>query len=248
MTRGASQWRGANGLKILGIDSTARVASACICDGDRIVAETTVDAGLTHSQTLLKMVDGLFGLTGLGMQDIEACAVSHGPGSFTGVRIGIAAVKGLCFPHDTPCIGVSTLEALSYGLRGQHALVCAAMDARCSQVYTATFRVQGDTVERLTPDSALMIDELCQQLEEMPRDLPLFLVGDGSELCYNSFGERLQASLAPMHLRYQRASSVCAAALAGGSQVIPAAQLQPFYLRLPQAERERLKRMKENET
>ena len=178
------------------------------------------------------------------MADIDLLAVSTGPGSFTGIRIGVAAVKGLAFPKDLPCVGVSTLAAIAQNFQGipGPAVVCAVMDARCQQVYTARFILNADgSLQRESPDQAMTIEDLAAALSCIKK--PVFLVGDGANLCYTALQEReLDLRLAPEHLRFQNAAGVAAEAfrLAEEGKTIPPAELRPVYLRLPQAERERL--------
>lgn len=227
-------------MKRLGIDTSARAASAAVCEDEHILCESYLDVGLTHSETLLPMLEAMLRTAAISLDDIEAIAVSVGPGSFTGLRIGIAAVKGLAFPRGIPCIGVSTLEGLAWNLIGQSCIACCVMDARCKQVYTARFAVEGETVTRLCDDEAITIAELEEKLSALGGEKPVILVGDGALLCYNSFGEKLNIQLAPPQLRCQHANSVCRAA--AGRAAVGAGELAPAYLRMPQAERERRKK------
>lgn len=163
------------------------------------------------------------------------------PDRLPGLRIGISAVKGMAFGTGKRCVPVSTLEALAYLLIGQECIAVSAMDARCQQVYAATFLVGRESVQRLTEDAALSIKQLWEQLTEISSDLPLILVGDGAQLCYNSW-ESDRVLLAPEHLRFQRASAVCMAALPRRGLSVEPAQISPQYLRLPQAQRELLQK------
>ena len=147
-------------MKILALDSSAKTASAAITDSEQLISEAFVNAGLTHSETLLPMVDSVLSLARLTMADIDGCVITDGPGSFTGIRIGIAAVKGLAMPNETKCCGVSTLKAMAYNLRYDNCIACCAMDARCSQVYSAIFRCFDGKVERLTEDDAIPASKL----------------------------------------------------------------------------------------
>ena len=153
-------------MKILALDSSAKTASAAITDGEQLISEAFVNAGLTHSETLLPMVDSVLSLARLTMADIDGCVITDGPGSFTGIRIGIAAVKGLAMPNETKCCGVSTLKATAYNLRYDNCIACCAMDARCSQVYSAIFRCFDGKVERLTEDDAIPASKLPELLEK----------------------------------------------------------------------------------
>lgn len=231
-------------MRILGIECTASPVSCAVFEDGRIKAEYFLNLKTTHSQTLLPMVESVLKLSGIGIGDIDVIAATAGPGSFTGVRIGISAVKGLAFAQNTPCVPVSTLEAMAYGLTGCDGIVCACMDARCNQVYNAIFEVKDGVVSRFCFDRALMIEELYAEIEkiyEKNREKTIFIVGDGADLFYNSIKDRdVPVCLAPEHLKWQRASGVCMAALSkaqNGETVCPE-ELLPVYLRLPQAERE----------
>lgn len=225
-------------MTILSVDSSAAAASAALTENGKILGEFYCNVGLTHSQTLMPMIHGLLTCTGVSLRSVDLFAVSAGPGSFTGIRIGIASVKGLAFPEDKPCVGVSTLEAIAQNLAHLSGTVCSVMDARCGQVYNAVFRADGGALLRLTPDRAIPAENLAGECEKYQK--PLFLVGDGAKLCYNmqSFQDA-GAVLPPEPLIYQRASSVARAAaeaFASGKAVSPAA-LVPVYLRPAQAER-----------
>lgn len=231
-------------MRILGIECTASPVSCAVFEDGRIKAEYFLNLKTTHSQTLLPMVESVLKLSGIELNDIDVIAATAGPGSFTGVRIGISAVKGLAFAQNTPCVPISTLEAMAYGLTGCDGIVCACMDARCNQVYNAIFEVKDGVVSRFCFDRALMIEELYAEIEkiyEKNREKTIFIVGDGADLFYNSIKDRdVPVCLAPEHLKWQRASGVCMAALSkaqNGETVCPE-ELLPVYLRLPQAERE----------
>ena len=176
-------------------------------------------------------------------------AAAAGPGSFTGLRIGLSTAKGLAWPGEKPCCGVSTLEAMAWNLAHVDGVICCAMDARRNQVYNALFRAEEGQLIRLTPDRAISLAELFQG-PGAEKETQI-LVGDGAELCYN-YAVPLGADLilAPPHLRYQRASGVARAAAlrARQGELIPAADLAANYLRLSQAERERQERLKREES
>ncbi len=224
-------------MKILAIDTSAVTASAAVLEDGALITATELRSKMTHSQTILPMVEDMLKNAALSLKDIDVAAVNVGPGSFTGVRIGVAAAKGFCFADNIPCVAVSTLESMAYnfiGLPVRHT-VCAVMDARCGQVYTATFEV-GDTVTRLTDDEAISIEELGNRLKNLGKTV--ILVGDGAKLCYTTLENTVSnLCLAPDHLRYQNAVGVAAAAYRSDKRC-DAAALQPVYLRLPQAERE----------
>ena len=229
---------------IMAIDTSAKAASVCLAQEDKIIGTYFVNTAFTHSQTLMPMAEQLCKNTGVSFEEIEAVAVNAGPGSFTGVRIGVAAAKGLAFERDLPCVSVSTLESMAYNLLGCDGVVCAVMDARCSQVYNAMFRVKGNNIERLCDDRAISLTDL--QLDLKKYDEPVTLVGDGAEISFGFLEKSLSdVRLAPMNRRIQTASSVALAALErvrnGGT--LSAAELMPVYLRLPQAQRELNKRL-----
>ncbi|MBW7573535.1 tRNA (adenosine(37)-N6)-threonylcarbamoyltransferase complex dimerization subunit type 1 TsaB [Caproiciproducens faecalis] len=232
-------------MRILAIDSSATAASAALLDDDRLLGEFYINTRLTHSQTLMPMIENLLQCTRTELKDVDLYAVSAGPGSFTGIRIGVASIKGLAMAQNKPCAGVSTLEAMAQNLGHMTGTICAVMDARCGQVYNAIFTAHGNSIERITPDRALSIEDLAEDCKNYTN--PIILVGDGAKLCYNN--ERfksLNAVLPPEHLLYQRAWGVAKSALKvseQGGAVTPAA-LMPVYLRLPQAERELKKRNK----
>lgn len=234
-------------MTILAIDSSAKAASVCIANEEKIIGEFFINTLLTHSQTLMPMTEQLLKNTKMTIDEVDAIAVNAGPGSFTGVRIGVAAAKGLAFPKNLPCVSVSTLESMAYNLLGTDCVVCAVMDARCSQVYNAMFRIKGETVERLTDDRALSLSDLL--LEFKQTDERILIVGDGAEITYDFLkNEASNAVLAPKNRRTQTASSVALAAFQklfeGKTQT--AAELMPIYLRLPQAQRELNARLRNN--
>lgn len=230
-------------LKILSIDSSAKTASVAVAEDGIIISECFVNAGLTHSRTLLPMVNNTLSQADLSINDIDAFAVNAGPGSFTGIRIGVAAVKGLALPLNKPCCSVSTLESAAYNFTDTDCVVCVAMDARCAQVYTALFKSENGSITRLTDDSAMAISELSELL--MNYNETIYLAGDGAEICFAYMKDKKSdIHLASEIRRHQRASGVALAAFNNGG-FEDSALLTPVYLRLPQAERE-LKLKKEN--
>lgn len=237
-------------MKLLAVESSAVSAGAVIIEDGKILAESYLNVGLTHSETLLPMVEQVLNLTGLSAAEMDCFAVAQGPGSFTGIRIGVATVKGLAFPRNTPCVGVSALEAMAYQLSGFDCYASCVMDARRSQVYHALFRIRDGIVERISPDEAVSIDSLRQEIKKF-NEIPYIFIGDGAALCYNTLEEyKGIVRLAPSHLMFQRAAGVAMAAEAAaarGEQVEPG-ELVPTYLRLAQAQRElKLKKEKEKE-
>ena len=226
---------------ILAIDTTAKPVSCALAEDDRVVASFYANTGLTHSQTLMPMIENLLNISGKTISDLDALAVNTGPGSFTGVRIGVSAVKGLAFTAGLPCVPVSTLECMAETVAvAPDSVICCVMDARCQQVYGALFEVDADgTLHRLTEDEALTIEEMGERIASINH--PVIIIGDGSELCYGKWCHNLSnVQLAPPSVRFQNAA---ATALIGVRRykegaVISAEELLPMYLRLPQAERE----------
>ena len=233
-------------MKILALDSTAVTASVAICEDETLIAEYTLAAGLTHSQTLLPMVESVLKLTGLSTKDIDLFACAEGPGSFTGVRIGAATVKGLAFDLEKPCIGVSTLEALAYNLVGYEGIACPVMNARRSQVYNALFKVNNKGVERLCEDRAIAIADLEAELENV--SATIFLAGDGYDITKKDFA-RVSTMDTPEPTRIGSGYSVARLALAKYRSGVRTtdAELNPTYLRPCQAERERMEKEKNGE-
>lgn len=229
-------------MLILALESSAKAASAALCREGELIAQTVQCSGLTHSRTLLPMAEDLLKNAELSLSAVDVIAVAHGPGSFTGVRIGVAAAKGLAWGAQKPAIGVSTLEAMAWhGLAaGEEALICPVMDARRNQVYNALFEIRDGKPERLCEDRAISLDALCDALEKTKKCV--FLVGDGGALCYNACLEKgVPAVLAPANLVQQSAWGVAMAA--AGREPGTADMLLPVYLRLSQAERERQARL-----
>lgn len=219
---------------ILGIDSSAISAGCAIEDSGKILAEQFLNTRHTHSETLLPMISGVLKNAEIELRDIEKIAVNVGPGSFTGLRIGISCVKGLADAARLPVVAVSTLEAIAYNFTMTDGVICACMDARCKQVYNALFKSENGIITRLCEDRAISAAELSAQL--FKTEGKIILAGDGAELMHE-FTEK-KFTLSSPQLRFQRGSGVCFAA-AGLPETAPAA-LMPVYLRLPQAERERL--------
>ena len=227
---------------LLSIDTSGPACSAALLADDRLLGEIVINSALTHSETIMPAVDELLSRENLTCADVDLFAVAAGPGSFTGVRIGVSTAKGLAWGAQKPAIGVSTLEAMAYhGLAaGEGTLVCAAMDARRSQIYNALFEIRGGKPVRLCEDRAISLAELGEELGKMQKSA--FLVGDGAQLCYNTCLDMgIPAVLAPGNLVSQSAWGVAMAAF--GQTPVPAEELLPVYLRLSQAERERQARL-----
>lgn len=236
-------------MKILALETSAVTASVAVTEGEKLLAQSFQNSGLTHSATLMPMVANLLENTGLKLEAMDVIAAAVGPGSFTGVRIGVAAAKGLAWPGDKLCAPCSTLEAMAWQCAHLDGEICAVMDARRSQVYSARFLARDGMLTRLTPDRAVGLEELAAEVEKSGKTQ--ILVGDGAALCYNAFeAQGIPAKKMPPHLIYQTAWGVARAALrlCGDGALVPAGQLKPQYHRLSQAERERLERLGQNQS
>ena len=229
-------------MKILALETSAKAVSAAVSEDGRILASGYQDTGLTHSRTLMPIVEHILKNTGLTAADMDAIAVAAGPGSFTGIRIGVAAAKGLAFAADKPAVGVSTLAAMARNVAFCDGLVVCAMDARRQQVYNALFQAKDGQLTRLTPDRAISLEELAA---ELANDLhPKTVVGDGARLCFAHLTEAgISCRLAPAQLVMQNAMSVApeAEAMAAEGNLVSAQALEPVYLRPAQADRLRQK-------
>ena len=229
----------------LAFDSTAKVASVAVTDGDRLLATYSINNGLTQSELLLPMAENMLKELKLSFSDVELLAASVGPGSFTGVRIGVSLVKGLAFGRNIPCVGVSALEALAENLSGISGIVVPCMDARRGQVYAAIFRSQGGVMTRLCEDLAISLEELSQRLREF--DEPIYLCGDGYEVTRTALDRAgVLHELTPTLLIAENAYSCARLAekkYAAG-ECVSDLEIAPTYLRMPQAERERLEKEK----
>ncbi len=231
-------------MKILAFETSAKAASVALTQEGKLLGECYQNTGLTHSQTLMVMAQDLLQQCGVAISQLDAVAVAKGPGSFTGVRIGVAAAKGLAWGAELPCVGVSTLSAMAAGLGAWQGYVCPVMDARRSQVYNALFHVDCGKYTRIREDRAISLQELGEDVKNLSQ--PIFLVGDGSVLCYNTLLEAVPALVRPPeHRMHQRAVGVALEAqrMMHEGAIPPAAELVPNYLRLSQAERERNERM-----
>ena len=230
-------------MKILAFETSAKAASVALMERGKLLGEAYQNTGLTHSQTLMVMAEDLLKACNLTPKDVEAVAVAAGPGSFTGVRIGVAAAKGFAWGGELPCYGVSTLEAMARNLGAWEGYVVPAMDARRSQVYTAIFHAEKGILTRVEEDMAISLEELKEKIKNFSE--PVFLVGDGALLCYNTLLEEVPGLvLPPEHRMHQRAAGVALTAQVMMDAGDPGngAELPPNYLRLSQAERERAAR------
>ena len=227
-------------MKIIALESSAVTASVAVTEDERLLAQSFQNSGLTHSATLMPMAADLLKNAGLTLEEMDVVAVAAGPGSFTGVRIGVAAAKGLAWPGDKPCAPCSTLESMAWQCAHLDGEICAAMDARRDQVYCARFLAEHGELTRLTDDRAIGLDELAEEVRSSGRTQ--ILVGDGARLAQAALEARgLPCVLMPPHLLYQTAWGVarCALRLAREGKLVSAAAMSPSYHRLSQAERER---------
>ena len=230
---------------ILAFETSAKAASVAILENGKLLGESYQNTGLTHSQTLLQMAEDTLKTCGKTAADVTAVAVAAGPGSFTGVRIGVAAAKGFAWGAELPCVGVSTLEAMAETLGIWDGYIVPTMDARRAQTYTAIFRAEGGKITRLEEDQAISYAELGEKIKNCEK--PIFLVGDGAEICYNTLRDTVPGLvLPPEHHRHQRAIGVALIAekLLATGEIFDGGALKPNYLRLSQAERERLEKQK----
>ena len=234
-------------MKILAIDTTAKTATAALTEDSRLLGLTVLNTPNTHSVTLLPMIDGILKGSGIGIKDIDLLACSVGPGSFTGVRIGAAAIKGLAYADNKPCIGVSSLEALALNITETDGIICPVMDARRNQLYNALFKYENGSLKRLTPDRVLTAEELKNELSIAP--VTVHLTGDGTAIAKKALAG---TDIKEPHetLRYHNAYTVALlayntyiSAADEEKQGFTAERLSPVYLRASQAERERLERL-----
>lgn len=225
-------------MKILALETSAKSVSCAVVENGAPLASNYQCTGLTHSRTLLPMIDALLKNAELTLDAIDALAIAAGPGSFTGLRIGIAALKGLAWAADKPCLGVSTLEAMAENVAHLDGLIVGAMDARRSQVYNALFGAKGGALTRLTPDRAISLAELAAELSHEER--PITVLGDGGALAHRALtAQGISCTLAPAALLYQNAVGVGLAAerAYARGEAVSAQELLPVYLRPAQAER-----------
>ena len=231
-------------MNLLAVDTAGKSCAVAVMRDDTLLYEAQCNNGLTHSETLLPMIDTALRACHLTVNDLDVLGATNGPGSFTGLRIGLSVIKGLAQPRQIPCVGVSTMAALAYGVNGAGTVI-AAQDARRGQVYWAAFDLADHT--RLTPDAAAPVTELQNFVKTCKN--PLFFVGDGAYLCYNTYGQSDGVLPCPPALQVLRGAgaALAAKALADDGQCVPPARLLPDYHRLSQAERERAEREKQQE-
>ncbi len=235
-------------MKILALESSSTMASVAVIENKCLLGNFYINTKLTHSETLIPMVESLLKNTKINIKDIDIFSVAVGPGSFTGIRIGVCAIKGMAMALNKPCIAVSTLEAMAYNLHQTEDsfICCAVMDARCNQVYNSLFEISCEKIIRLSNDRAISIIDLEKELKNYYFDKNIKLVGDGCDICYNNLDKNfLNLKLLPLHLMYQNAVGVALASLKMINNVVNAEDLVPNYLRPSQAERE-LKKIKKS--
>ncbi len=229
-------------MKILSMECSATPASVAIIEDGKVLASSFANVKLTHSQTLMPMLENTLNAAKLTINNIEGLSISNGPGSFTGVRIGISALKGLAAPKSLPCVAVSTLRAMAENFKDLDCFVCAVMDARCNQVYNAMFEIKNGEIKRLCEDRALMCSELADEIKNnyQNSDKCVIIVGDGTDIFYPYVENTHNVRKSTAHSRFQNAVGVGLVSekdfLEG--KTVNASALLPFYLRLPQAERE----------
>lgn len=226
-------------MKILAIDSSSLVASVAIITDDIMTAEYTVNFKKTHSQTLLPMIDEIVRMVGIDIDSIDAIAVSGGPGSFTGLRIGSATAKGIGLSLDKPIINVPTIDAMAYNLFGTDKIICPIMDARRNQVYTGLYSFKDGLLNIRKSQCALSIEELVEELNDLKEDV--IFIGDGIPVFSEYIDENLKNNhfYAPPHLNRQRAGAVGALGMIyyKEGKYISADEHEPDYIRVSQAER-----------
>ena len=230
-------------MLILAFESSAKPASAALVKDGQLLSQYMQCSALTHSRTLLPMAEDMLKNAELRLSDVDLIAVAHGPGSFTGIRIGVATVKGLAWAAEKPCVGVSTLEAMAWHGLAVGGYICPVMDARRSQVYNAIFKIENGRPVRMTKDRPIALEDLAKEVTAL--NAPVFLVGDGAALCFEYFtAHGVPCVMAPDNLRWQDAWGVAMAA----ADKTPgnADELLPVYLRLSQAERERQERLSQS--
>lgn len=232
-------------MKILALDSTAIVSTVAICDGDKLLAQFTLNNGNTHSETLLPMIEASLKVLKLKIEDIDLFACSAGPGSFTGVRIGVATIKGLAFDKNTPCAPVSSLDALAHNLLYADGIICPVMNARRGQLYNALFLCEDGKLTRLCDDRLISVYDLEEELKKYS-ERDIHLCGDGYDIAKDAF-TKIKTKDTPLIHRYQSAYSVALCAIEATEQKLLTTDIEmsPVYLRASQAERERLERLEQ---
>lgn len=225
-------------MKILAVDCSAGPASAAVVEQGRVIASSYINVKLTHSQTMLPMIKQMLESAMLSLNDIDAFAINSGPGSFTGIRIGISAIKGLAAPENKPCFEVSTLESIAENFRSFDCTLCAVMDARCNQVYNAVFKIEKGQISRITEDRAVLVSQVEKELKDIKGDI--LIAGDGAKLfgCFAEENENVTVAKEPLRFQNAVGTALVAERQVENFKGVSHLELRPLYLRLPQAERE----------
>lgn len=232
-------------MKVLAVDTSSVVATVALMEDERLLGEYSINNKKTHSQKLMVMIKEILAGLELKPSDIDVYAASIGPGSFTGLRIGVTTVKAMAYANSKPVIGVPTLDALAYNVVTSGLIICPILDARNNQVFTALYRQKNNQLERLTEYMGIPVTELLQLIKE--KDKAVIFVGDAVGLHKECFiaelGENCEFS--PLAMRLQRGASVAEIALkmAKEGKFESSFELVPFYLRKSQAERELEKKL-----
>ncbi len=224
-------------MKILAVDSSSVTASVALIEGKKIISEFFMNAGLTHSETLAPMIESVLINSKTKPEEVDLFAVSNGPGSFTGLRIGMATVKAMSLATNKECVGISSLYALAWNFSNFNSVICACMDARRGTLYNALFKIQHGKITRLTKDRAISTEDLTTELQNLNEKIEF--VGDGAAICYNSIADKLNCTLIPEENRYIKASNIAFAAskIYSSGAISNACDLSLNYIRIPQAER-----------
>ncbi len=229
-------------MKILAVECSAGPASTAIMEDGNIIANAFCNVKVTHSQTLLPMVECVLKASGIALDEIDGFAVGAGPGSFTGIRIGISAIKGMAQARKLPCAAVSTLRAMAENYRESDCIVCSVMDARANQVYNAFFDITGGKIRRICKDRAISIAELSEEIKKISQNVKksVIIVGDGTDIFFESVKDIGCVVKSEAVKRYQNACGIATASIDifKTGNAVTAEELLPTYLRLPQAERE----------
>lgn len=227
-------------MKILAIDTSSKNSSVAICDNENILSEFNINNSITHSQTIMPMLSSALELAKIKLQNIDIFAVSSGPGSFTGIRIGMSAIKGLALGLNKPCVSISSLESLAYNFLFYNGMICSVIDAKCENVYSSIFKINNQNVIRLSEDRLISINDLCNNLLTYNKDI--MIVGDATNiLCSSNISNSFIPS--PINLRLQKATSIAKIALEkyNNNQMTNSENLIPLYLNKPQAEKNLIK-------
>lgn len=229
-------------MKILALDTTGNVSSVALIDDEKLIGEYTINYKMTHSQTIMPMIDEIVKMTELDLKDIDYIACSQGPGSFTGLRIGAATAKGLALGLNKKIVPVPTLDALAYNIFETDKIICPIMDARRSQVYTALYMWNDGVLENITGHMATTIDDIIARADEF--EMGVIFLGDGVPVHKEKLSKYDNFILAPQSLNMQKASSVASLGfqIAKEGGAIDGSEFTPIYLRKPQAERELLEK------